>query len=92
MVSAIVMTTVSHAQTQYKDSVYNYKNSPYNFENSPYNYKNSPYNFDNSRYNVYSKNATYDDLGRRNGYRTESKDGVTNYYDNQGHRKGYSTR
>lgn len=85
------MANVSHAQVQFNDSIYNFNNSPYNFENSPYNYKNSPYNFENSQYNVYSQNATYNEIGQRNGYKTDTNQGVTNYFDNNGNRKGYST-
>lgn len=86
------MASASHAQTTYEDSIFNFQNSPYNFENSPYNFKNSPYNYENSQYNIYSPNATYNELGQRNGYKTESSTGVTNYFDNNGNRKGYSTK
>lgn len=93
MVNVIaLMAGVSHAQVPFDDSIFNFKNSPYNFENSPYNYNNSPFNYENSQYNVYSKNATYNEIGQRNGYKVESSTGVTNYFDNQGHRKGYSTK
>lgn len=87
-----LMAGVSHAQVPYSDSIYNYNNSPYNFDNSPYNYQNSPYNYENSQYNVYSQNAIYNERGQRSGYKTESPTGVVNYYDNNGNRKGYSTK
>jgi len=89
----MLLTTLSHAQvTPVENSVYMYDNSPYNFANSPYNYANSPYNFDNSAYNPYAKNAVYDGQGRRSGYTTTTDEGVTNYYDNQGVRKGYQVK
>jgi hypothetical protein len=91
-VSAIaLMGGVSHAQTNYNDSIYNYKNSPYNYANSPYNYENSPYNYKNSQFNYNSPNGVYDRNGNRIGYKTRTDEGVTNYFDNRGDRKGYST-
>ena len=87
------MVNVSHAQvTPVENSVYEFANSPYNFANSPYNFANSPYNFDNSMFNPYAKNAVYDAQGNRAGYATTTDKGVTNYYDNQGVRKGYSKK
>ena len=92
-VSVLALTAgVSRAQVPFNDSIYNFQNSPYNFENSPYNFKNSPYNFDNSQYNINSPNAVYDAQGNRVGYKTESNQGVTNYFDNNGNRKGYTTK
>lgn len=92
-VSAIVMVTASHAQvTPVENSVYEFANSPYNFANSPYNFANSPYNFDNSMFNPYAKNAVYDAQGNRAGYATTTDQGVKNYYDNQGVRKGYQPK
>lgn len=88
-----MMATASHAQvTPVENSVYEFANSPYNFANSPYNYDNSPYNFDNSVYNPYAKNAVYDAQGKRTGYTTTTDQGVTNYYDNRGVRKGYQVK
>lgn len=78
--------------TTVENSVYEYNNSPYNYSNSPYNYANSPYNYDNSVYNPYAKNAVYDDKGNRAGYTTTTNQNVTNYYDNQGVRKGYQVK
>lgn len=69
-----------------------YDNSPYNYANSPYNYANSPYNYDNSAYNPYAKNAIYDAKGNRAGYSTTTDQGVTNFYDNKGVRKGYTVQ
>lgn len=94
MVSSLLfVATVCSAQvTSFNDSVYNFKNSPYNFENSQYNFKNSPSNFDNNPVNPYAPNAVFDAQGNRSGYKTESNQGVTNYYDNAGNRKGYSTK
>ena len=90
-VSVIALTGgVSHAQTNYNDSIYNYKNSPYNYANSPNNYENSPNNYKNSPNNYNSPNGIYDTNGNRVGYRTRTEQGVTNYFDNQGRRKGYS--
>jgi hypothetical protein len=84
---------MSHAQvTPVEDSIYVYANSPYNYANSPYNYANSPYNLDNSAYNPYAPNAVYNQNGDRVGYKTTTDVGVTNYYDNNGTRKGYSTK
>ena len=89
----MLLTTLSYAQvTPVEDSVYNYANSPYNFANSPYNYVNSPYNLDNSAYNPYAPNAVYDGRGKRAGYSTTTDEGVTNYYDNSGNRKGYQVK
>ena len=85
-----LMGGVSHAQTNYNDSIYNYKNSPYNYANSPNNYENSPNNYKNSPNNYNSPNGIYDTNGNRIGYRTRTEQGVTNYFDNQGRRKGYS--
>ena len=91
MASVIVMmATVSHAQTMYKDSPYNFENSEYNYDNSPFNFKNSPYNFDNYEYNYNSPNAIYDNTGHRTGYTTVSPAGVRNYYTNEGRRAGYT--
>jgi uncharacterized protein YxeA len=93
VVSVVAMVTVSHAQvTSVENSVYEFANSPYNFANSPYNYANSPYNFDNSAYNPYAKNAVYDAQGNRVGYATTTDQNVTNYYNNQGVRKGYQVK
>ena len=94
MVSSLLfVATLCNAQvTPVEDSIYVYNNSPYNFANSPYNYANSPYNFDNSAYNPYAKNAVYDGQGRRAGYSTTTDEGVTNFYDNQGVRKGYQVK
>jgi hypothetical protein len=78
--------------TPVEDSVYMYKNSPYNYANSQYNYANSPYNYANSPYNPQSPNAVYDEKGNRSGYKTTTDAGVTNYYDNGGHRRGYSRK
>jgi hypothetical protein len=84
---------MSHAQvTPVENSVYQYDNNPYNYANSQYNYANSPYNYDNSAYNPYAKNAVYDEQGRRAGYSTKTDQGVTNYYDNNGTRKGYQVK
>lgn len=91
-VSVIALTAgVSHAQVPYIDSIYNFNNSPYNYDNSPSNFKNSPNNFDNNRYNYNATNALYDAQGNRVGYKTETDQGVVNYFDNRGNRKGYST-
>ena len=78
--------------TPVEDSIYVYNNSPYNFANSPYNYANSPYNLDNSVYNPYAKNAVYDAQGNRSGYTTTTDKGVTNYFNNDGVRKGYQVK
>ena len=89
----MLLTTLSYAQvTPVEDSVYMYKNSPYNYDNSQYNYANSPYNMDNSAYNPNAKNAVYNAQGQRSGYTTTTEQGVTNYYDNQGNRKGYQVK
>ena len=91
--SLLFVATLCSAQvTTYENSPYNYKNSPYNYENSQYNYKNSPYNYNNSSVNPYATNAVFDDKGRRIGYKTESNQGTTNYYSNDGTRRGYSNR
>lgn len=87
------LSIVSNAQvTPVENSVYEFTNSPYNYANSPYNYANSPYNYDNSAYNAYAPNAVYDGHGSRTGYSTTTDQGVTNYYDNQGVRKGYQVK
>ena len=78
--------------TPVENSVYTYANSPYNFANSPYNYTNSPYNLNNSAYNPYAPNAIYDAKGDRVGYTTTTDSGVTNYYNNNGTRTGYSVK
>jgi hypothetical protein len=90
--SLLFVATLCSAQTSYENSPYNYKNSPYNYENSQYNYKNSPYNFNNNPSNPYAPNAVFDNQGRRTGYKTESNQGTTNYYSNDGTRRGYSNR
>ena len=93
VVYVLATATVSHAQvTPVENSVYEFANSPYNFANSPYNYVNSPYNFDNSAYNPYAKNSVYDAQGKRSGYATTTDQNVTNYYNNQGVRKGYQVK
>lgn len=89
---ALMVTTVFAQATTYENSPYNYKNSQYNYENSQYNYKNSPYNYSNSPVNPYAPNAVFDAQGNRVGYKTESNQGVVNYYDNSGKRKGYSNK
>ena len=91
--SLLFVATLCGAQvTTYENSPYNYKNSQYNYENSQYNYKNSPYNYNNSPTNPYAPNAVFDSQGNRVGYKTESNQGVVNYYDNSGKRKGYSNK
>jgi hypothetical protein len=91
--SMMLLATLSHAQvTPVENSIYNYANSPYNYANSPYNYTNSPYNLDNSVYNPYAPNAVYNGKGDRVGYSTKTDAGVTNYYDNNGNRKGYQVK
>ena len=90
--SLLFVATLCSAQTTYDNSPYNYKNSPYNYENSQYNYKNSPYNYSNSSVNLNATNAVFDDQGRRIGYKTESNQGTTNYYSNDGTRRGYSRK
>ena len=91
--SLLFVATLCSAQvTSFEDSVYNFKNSPYNFENSQYNFKNSPYNFDNNPANPYAPNAIFDAQGNRVGYKTQSNQGTTNYYDNSGNRRGYSKK
>ena len=94
MVSSLLfVTTLCSAKvTSYEDSVYNYVNSPYNYANSQYNYANSPYSYNNSAYNSQAPNAVYNAQGQRTGYKTTTEAGVTNYYDNNGNRKGYSTK
>lgn len=89
----MLLTTLSHAQvTPVEDSVYTYANNPYNYANSPYNYVNSPYNPINSVYNPQAPNAVYNAQGQRSGYSTTTDQGVTNYYDNNGTRKGYQVK
>jgi len=90
--SLLFVATLCSAQTTYENSPYNYKNSPYNYENSQYNYKNSPYNYSNSPVNPYAPNAVFDAQGNRIGYKTESNQGTTNYYSNDGTRRGYSRK
>ena len=90
--SLLFVATLCGAQTTYDNSPYNYKNSPYNYENSQYNYKNSPYNYNNNPVNPYAPNAVFDSQGNRIGYKTESNQGTTNYYDNSGNRRGYSRK
>jgi hypothetical protein len=90
--SLLFVATLCSAQTSYDNSPYNYKNSPYNYENSQYNYKNSPYNYSNSPVNPYAPNAVFDAQGNRIGYKTESNQGTTNYYSNDGTRRGYSRK
>lgn len=88
----LVVVQTNAQITTVENSVYEFANSPYNFANSPYNFVNSPYNFDNSMFNPNAKNAVYDSQGNRAGYATTTDQGVTNYYDNQGVRKGYSKK
>jgi hypothetical protein len=90
--SLLFVATLCSAQTSYENSPYNYKNSPYNYENSQYNYKNSPYNYSNSPVNPYAPNAVFDAQGNRIGYKTESNQKTTNYYSNDGTRRGYSRK
>jgi hypothetical protein len=92
---SVLMLAVAQTNAQtttVENSVYEFANSPYNFANSPYNFANSPYNFDNSMFNSYAKNAVYDAQGNRAGYATTTDKGVTNYYDNNGVRKGYQVK
>ena len=74
-----------------KDSSYNPDNSEYNPKNSPYHPANSPYNPQNSPYNPNRQNGIYDENGNSIGYTTPKAGGGVNIYDNEGHRKGYST-
>jgi hypothetical protein len=94
MVSSLLLaaSTVFAQAVPFEDSVYNYNNSPYNYANSQYNYANSPYNQANSTSNPYAPNAVYDAQGNQNGYKTTTDAGVTNYYNTNGTRKGYSTK
>lgn len=94
MVSSLlfVATLCSAQTTTYENSPYNYKNSQYNYENSQHNYKNSPYNYSNNSANPNASNAVFDAQGNRIGYKTESNQGTTNYYSNDGTRRGYSRK
>ena len=71
-------------------SIYNFENSPNNFNNSPYNFNNSPYNFNNSPNNFNATNGVYDSKGNRLAYEVTAPTGVTNYFDNNGNRIGYT--
>ena len=71
-------------------SIYNFENSPNNFNNSPYNFNNSPYNFNNSPNNFNATNGIYDSKGNRLAYEVTAPTGVTNFFDNNGNRIGYT--
>jgi hypothetical protein len=64
--------------------------SAYNFENSPNNFNNSPYNFSNSPNNFNATNGVYDSKGNRLAYEVTAPTGVTNFFDNNGNRIGYT--
>ena len=79
----------AQAQVPWKDNAYNYDNSQYNLANTTYDFNNSPYNFKNSEYNYNSINGVYDN-GKRVGYEVTNSYGVTNVFDNNGNRIGYT--
>lgn len=75
--------------TNWENSPYNYENSELNYENSPLNYNNSPLNYQNSPLNYNSDRIVRDNSGHAMGYAVPKSDGGVNYYDMQGHRRGY---
>ena len=75
--------------TSWTNSPYNYENSEMNYENSPFNYNNSPMNYKNSPLNYNSDRIVRDNSGHAMGYAVPKSDGGVNYYDMQGHRRGY---
>jgi hypothetical protein len=89
LIEFVMFTHQAKAQTPWQDSPYNWKNSDYNPQNSQYSYSNSPYNPKNSEFNYNSPNGVYDNAGNRVGYVVESKEGVRNYFNNNGERVGY---
>ena len=68
----------------WQNSPNNWQNSPNNWNNSPNNWQNSPNNWQNSQNNWNSTNGVYDNSGNRIGYETQSPQGVTNVFDNNG--------
>ena len=63
-----------------------------NWNNSPNNWNNNPSNWNNNPNNWNSQNGVYDDKGNRKGYQVQSPEGVTNYFDNNGNRIGYTPK
>jgi hypothetical protein len=76
--------------TNWNNSPANFKNSLSNYDNSPVNFNNSPLNFNNSPLNYNATNGVYDNKGSRIGYTVTTPQGVINYYDDRGNRRGYS--
>lgn len=75
--------------TNWDNNPMNFENSEMNFENSPMNFENSPMNFKNSPNNFNSDRIIRDNSGHAMGYEVPKPDGGVNYYDFQGHRRGY---
>jgi hypothetical protein len=75
--------------TSWDQSPMNFENSEYNFENSPMNFNNSPGNFLNSPMNWGSDRIIRDNEGHAEGYAVPKPGGGINYFDLEGHRKGY---
>jgi len=87
---AILSSGMSWADiTNWDNNPMNYENSEMNYENSPMNYNNSPMNYQNNPMNYNSDRIIRDNSGHAMGYEVPKPDGGVNYFDLQGHRRGY---
>lgn len=75
--------------TNWENNPMNFENSEMNFDNSPDNFNNSPMNFENNPMNFNSERVIRDNSGHPMGYEVPKSNGGVNYFDLQGHRRGY---
>ena len=75
--------------TNWENNPLNFENSEMNFENNSMNFNNSPMNFQNNPMNFNSERIIRDNQGHAMGYEVPKPDGGVNYFDLQGHRRGY---
>jgi len=83
---------LAQPSNNWNNSPNNWNNNPNNWNNSPNNWNNNPSNWNNNPNNWNSQNGVYDDKGNRKGYQVQSPEGVTNYFDNNGNRIGYTPK
>ena len=86
----ITSTSVFANDLNWQNSPLNWKNMDINYQNTDLDWKNSEYNWKNNELNYTQRNGIYNNAGDQAGYRSQNASGVTNYFDNDGARMGYS--
>lgn len=88
---ALLLPTLANATSlNWENSPLNYKNMDINYDNSSMKWDNNPLNYRNNDLNYNQRNGVYNNAGDQIGYRTRNATGVTNYFDDDGYRLGYS--